>query len=415
MASPEEVAVLSSERMTLARIKVLLDHPYLASVLLRLPMRGIEDGGNLEAIATDGRRIIYRAEAVASLSTPEVSRLLLHVLLHVVLQHPERGGSRRWDAWNHACDFAVNAILHRAGVTLPKDWPYAAALAPLTAEAIYARLMTGAALDMPGTATSPTGTVMPPADPSHDPIARAGVVGHRDFLRAAEGLESPATCEISRIAEECRRGLTKELRERGRGTMPGDAVEEVDAAGSSRIDWRRVLARFLRAGHDRSMSMLRPNQKHLWRGIRLPGVERRGVGRIAVAIDTSASMQTKDLAKFIAEVDAIRRSAADELAVMQFDAAIQAVADFAPWMPMDPRFGTTSCMTIYGRGGTDLRVPFRWAEKERAQRRAPSALIVCTDGGGPLPSVRSDWLPTLFVVTPVHDPIPESLGPTIVL
>jgi predicted metal-dependent peptidase len=64
--------------------------------------------------------------------------------------------------------------------------------------------------------------------------------------------------------------------------------------------------------------------------------------------------------------------------------------------------GSTQVMRMCGRGGTDLRLPFTWTEKAMQRNERISALVVCTDGFGPLPADAPDGLPVLFMLTPHH-------------
>jgi len=166
--------------------------------------------------------------------------------------------------------------------------------------------------------------------------------------------------------------------------------------------WNHLLARFMREPLDRDWSYMRPNRKHLWRGLYLPGpVEIEG-GCFVLAIDTSGSMSDRQLSLVLGEIDAIRRSCACELTVLQFDATIHAKAEYSRTGDEDGGVGSTKVMRMFGRGGTDLRLPFTWAEKERRDGRRISALIVCTDGMGPLPERAPDGLPVLFLLTRRH-------------
>lgn len=54
--------------------------------------------------------------------------------------------------------------------------------------------------------------------------------------------------------------------------------------------------------------------------------------------------------------------------------------------------------TIQGRGGTDLRPPFEWVDKQRQAGENVDALIYMTDGYGPLP-VRGVGYPVVWVMT----------------
>ena len=123
-----------------------------------------------------------------------------------------------------------------------------------------------------------------------------------------------------------------------------------------------------------------------------------------MAIDTSGSMSDHSLGVMLGEIDAIRRTCACDLTVLQFDARIHAVAEFSRWSDEDETVGSTKMMRVFGRGGTNLRLPFTWAEGERRNGRSISALIVCTDGYGPLPTEAPAGLPVLFLLTPQHAP-----------
>ena len=70
-------------------------------------------------------------------------------------------------------------------------------------------------------------------------------------------------------------------------------------------------------------------------------------------------------------------------------------------------------MTVYGRGGTDIRLPFNWVENEKLEGRPVTVLIVCTDGYGALPERAPSGLPVLFLLTPHHSEPP--FGALIVL
>jgi predicted metal-dependent peptidase len=209
--------------------------------------------------------------------------------------------------------------------------------------------------------------------------------------------------DAARRAADGVRARHQGRKQRGdRRVAAGNASSEIDAAEREQVCWQQVLARFMRDAIDREWSFARPNRKHLWRGLYLPGPVEIDGGRFVVAIDTSGSMSDAALAVMRGEIDAIRRTCACELTVIQFDAAIHATAEFSRWNDEDETIGTTKVMRVYGRGGSDLRLPFTWSEEERRKGRQISALIVCTDGYGPLPSKAPAGLPVLFVLTPEH-------------
>lgn len=82
----------------------------------------------------------------------------------------------------------------------------------------------------------------------------------------------------------------------------------------------------------------------------------------------------------------------------QFDVNIQKELTIEPWddLPTAAMVGGAAS----GRGGTDLRAPFVRISSDPAGRYAQvDALIVITDGFGPLPNMPPAH-PVLWVITP---------------
>lgn len=406
-ASTEEIEEIARSRMESARVDILLDHPYFAAALLAIPMRGTSDEALKHAVVTDGTRIAYRYDLVAALGRPQVRMLIMHALAHVLLRHPERGGARNWEAWTAACDIAVDLLFEDLGLVRQRDIAHLSGFQKLSAEAIYEKL---ASSGVPAPGSPPLqphgdGMQRPPDDdsngdeasppPEHDSEGDA-------FERAMTGVERPTAAHLEGVRRDFAHGIEKAAGGSVVGSQAGDASSEIDAAQRERIRWQQVLARFMRDTIDHEWSFARPNRKHIWRGIYLPGPMEITGGRFVVAIDTSGSMSGRDLALVLGEIDAIRRSCACELTVLQFDTQIHAKAEFSRWNDEDEKVGSTKVMHMFGRGGTDLCVPFSWAEEERRKGRSISAMIVFTDGDGPLPQEAPYGLPVLFLLTPRH-------------
>jgi predicted metal-dependent peptidase len=101
----------------------------------------------------------------------------------------------------------------------------------------------------------------------------------------------------------------------------------------------------------------------------LPSVERRGLGKIVIAVDTSGSIGKLELEQFAAEISAISEEARPEaIHVVYCDAAVQSAQQFGPSEPvrLEPR----------GGGGTDFRPAFEWVAKNDI---ATICLIYLTD------------------------------------
>ncbi|RLS91013.1 MAG: hypothetical protein DWI10_07110, partial [Planctomycetota bacterium] len=186
-ADVAEVERIAAERISRARLHIVLDHPYFAAAILQLPMRGTHDHAAAALIACDGRRMLYNHDAIAALDTPAVRLYLLHILMHILLDHSARGGSREWTRWEMAADIATNSLLRSLGIPMPPSWSSPHEYTQMSAEAIYEDLC----LSSPKKKSplTPTADSLLPA-PSMRSNRDADAAGTSDaFDNAAHGLE----------------------------------------------------------------------------------------------------------------------------------------------------------------------------------------------------------------------------------
>jgi hypothetical protein len=64
-----------------------------------------------KTMCTDGKRIIFHPEFVASQTDAAIRLVLAHELLHCIGDHMKRRQDRNPLIWNYACDYAINPIL----------------------------------------------------------------------------------------------------------------------------------------------------------------------------------------------------------------------------------------------------------------------------------------------------------------
>ncbi len=74
-----------------------------------------------------------------------------------------------------------------------------------------------------------------------------------------------------------------------------------------------------------------PNRRYIASGLYLPSVERRGLGEIVIAVDTSGSIGKRELEQFAGEISAISEEAKPEaLHVVYCDAAFSRLNSSVP-------------------------------------------------------------------------------------
>lgn len=122
-------------------------------------------------------------------------------------------------------------------------------------------------------------------------------------------------------------------------------------------------------------SWTRPNRRHVWVGLYLPGVESKGVGEIVIAVDCSGSVSSRQLGLFESEVRSILAGQRPRLVhVLYFDAVVQKVETY--------QAGQLVSLSPVGGGGTDFRPCFYWLEEQGV---IPQTLVFLTDLCGTFP------------------------------
>jgi predicted metal-dependent peptidase len=117
-----------------------------------------------------------------------------------------------------------------------------------------------------------------------------------------------------------------------------------------------------------------------------PGIRIKQYKKIAVAIDTSGSIQETTLAQFFKEIDTIYRNGA-EVFIIECDAA---VGNAYPYKKNAP-------IKIIGGGGTNYDPAFEYINKNK--KLQIDACVYLTDGFAPEPTIKPRCK-LLYVITP---------------
>jgi predicted metal-dependent peptidase len=373
--------VPSGVRIQKARTTLLLDHPFFGTLLFRL---GARPSRMIATMATDGISLFYNPEFVETLNAPELIGVLAHEVMHPALQHHTRRGDRNQVRWNMACDYAINPMLLDARLTLPKDVLIDDRFRGMSAERIYNLIAaeenqegsSEQAESKPGAEAGASEDKSPQsghiANEPQAPLTPGGV-GQVLDAPAPVGEEGPSVSEQARewqIAVEQAESLAKLA-----GKLPGSAVRTLEAAQSARVDWREFLRRAWSDTTPADYSWMRPNRRHVWSGLYLPGITSEGVGEIAVAVDCSGSVSARQLGLFQEEIRSILAGQRPRLVhVIYFDAAVHKVETYQAGEPIS--------LVPVGGGGTDFRPCFDWL---RERGIVPEALVFLTDLCGTFP------------------------------
>jgi len=406
------------ERVVRARVQLAIFQPFLASAVMRLPIKPVEGVLWCQTMCTDGYHIFYNPRWVSRLNQLELFGVIAHEVLHVLFAHSERLQDRQPHRWNIACDFAVNLLLIEQGFELPKGGAVDRRFQAMASEKIYDELPPDDKIEHPASAIwgdsqgavpseEEDGRYVGCADEeSSGVLVRIGpdlVSPNHPSVRAHADDDAPDQEAVAALREQLRVDTASKLF----GSVAAKFKQECVAADRSKVDWRALLRSWL---HDRVMTDWRNfpfSRKHLVRGLYFPSVGIESPGHIVFAIDTSGSMSERVISDILGELRAFRETYPCRLTVIQADLAVQSVTEYEA---MD---GTEvpKLLSIQGRGGTSFVPVFEWILNESKGAQAP-VLIYATDGYGSFWNGRPHW-PIIWLLTDRMISVPYGYAMTI--
>lgn len=413
-ASPGTGADLSGQalqevydRVLRARIRLSLQQPFLASAVMRLPVRSVAGASWCRTAATDGYHIFYNPQWVANLREDELRGLLAHEVLHVLFSHADRRKERDAQVWNMACDYAINYLLIQRGFSLPEGGLISARAQSKTSEQLYAELAQGAKDESAnsGRKSGGTGRRKKPGGParSEDPLAdessdRVPDAGE-DLIDADDPRVRPMRSADAPDREKMAE-LRRELREEALARLNGDGAgafrSECESDEARSIDWRALLRAHLSERIKGDWTSFPFSKRMVHRGLFMPSAGMLVPGHVVFAIDTSASMSLELLGVIADELRAFRETFPCRLTVLQCDARLQSVEHYEA---MDG-YEIPKRLEIHGRGGTDFCPVFDWI----AEQTDVALVVYATDGIGSFPKLKPE-APVIWLHTPPHPPI----------
>ena len=93
-------------RLYRSRMRILCTHPFYGLLLMHM-VYSIYEG--CDTAYTDGTRIAFCPQFLDRLADSELDFIMMHEIMHVVLQHCLRGNDLDQERFNIACDIVVNS------------------------------------------------------------------------------------------------------------------------------------------------------------------------------------------------------------------------------------------------------------------------------------------------------------------
>ncbi len=368
-------------RIQRARTTLLIDQPFFG--VLALQLKVIESTINGTAW-TDGQSMGFNPAFVATLSQDELIGVICHEVMHCACGHPWREAGRQHRRWNEACDYAINPIVLSSGkAKLPKGALLDSQYDGKNAEWIYDRLPESNDDDSDGQGGCGCGEVLPSpdGDSNDDPNGQGNGADQQQPINTASDWQQYTKQAVQAA--------------KAQGKLPAGMDREIEQATKPIVDWRSLLRKYMQDVCTADYSWTQPNRRYLHNGLFLPSLRSTACGKIAVAVDTSRSIDTITLAKFSSEMQAIfSEMQPSSVDVLYCDAAVHRVDTFER--------GEAFEMHPVGGGGTAFEPIFNHYDQPDAEQ--PVVLIVFTDMYGSFPDDSN--IPTIWASTSEVDSAP---------
>lgn len=161
------------------------------------------------------------------------------------------------------------------------------------------------------------------------------------------------------------------------GSIPGNMVELIKKAAEGKIDYRNVLRMFRSSilSQRRRLTRMRPSRRF---GFEQMGSRYEFITRLLIAIDTSGSVGSEELARYFRVITTFFKYGVQEIDVLMFDQALQGKP-----LKLDEAKKNKTQFEVKGRGGTCFQVPVDYVKEHPGY----DGLIIITDGYAPTPDV----------------------------
>ena len=171
------------------------------------------------------------------------------------------------------------------------------------------------------------------------------------------------------------------------GSLPGGLIELIKESATGRIDYRNALMGFRSTilSQKRRLTRMRPSRRF---GFEQMGSRYDFTTRLLVALDTSGSVGSEELGRYLRIINKFFKYGIEEIDVLMFDAKIQS----DPVTLKNAR--KPKELQVKGRGGTDFQAPVNYM----VDHPGYDGLIIITDGYAPVPKVPARLVSKLLWV-----------------
>ena len=356
------------DKIIVARVGLLLRHPFLGNMATRLILKEATDW--CPTAATDGKHLFYSVPFFAKMSNKEVEFVIAHEILHCVYDHMTRREDRDPQIHNIAADYIVNNTLVRDGIgEKPRDIPIFQDFKydGWTSEAVYDDIykkydeeelkQLGKLLD----------EHIDWDKDSKDNQSKNGAKGKKG------NKPSYSKEELSKIRDQIKENMISAAQAAGAGNVPKEVERMIKELTEPKMTWRELLRTQIPITIKNDFTFQRPSRKAWHTGVIMPGMKNDETIDICIALDMSGSIGDLQAKDFLSEIQGIMQEYKDyNIKVWCFDTKVYNEQDFSADNGME-----LEDYQIMGGGGTDFMANWDYMKE---QGIVPKRFIMFTDG-----------------------------------
>ena len=397
----EEMRVEVVDNIVVARVGLLLRHPFFGNMATRLQIKAADDW--CPTAAVDGRNLYYNTQFFNKMNNKEIEFVIAHEILHCVFDHLGRRDDRDPKLYNIAADYIVNNLLVRDRIGVKpsfidcfQDFKYDG----WTSEEVYDDLYQTAKengqkyLEQLGEMLDEHLDGLGSGDNDSDADEQEGKDGNGNKVSKSKPKYSKE--DMRKIRDEIKEGMLSAAQAAGAGNTPGEVQRMIKDLTEPKMNWREIISQQIQSTLRSDFTFSRPSRKGWHTGAILPGMNFDERIDLCIAIDMSGSIGDSQAKDFLSEVKGIMDQFKDyRITLWCFDTKVYNEQEFSADGGED-----ISSYEVMGGGGTDFDVNWTYMKENDIQ---PKKFIMFTDGYPWNSWGDADYCETLFIVHGHHD------------
>jgi len=391
----ETMRVEVLDRIIVARIGLLLRHPFFGNMATRL--RIVEGDDWLGTAAVDGRNLYFNTQFFNAMSNKEIEFVIAHEILHCVFDHLVRRDDRNPMIWNIAADYIVNNLLVRDRIgEMPKlvdcfqDFKYDNWSSEEVYEDIFQKYdeqeleALGELLDEH-------------VDWEGDDEGSGSNDSNNNESKEGKGKRPTYSKEeLKKIRDEIKESMLNAAQSAGAGNTPAGVQRIIKDLTEPKMNWRQLLRQQIQSTIKSDFTFCKPSRRSQMTGAILPGMNVENTIDICVSIDMSGSIGNSQAKDFLGEVKGIMEEFKDyNIKVWCFDTAVYNEKDFT-----SDNGELIEDYEVIGGGGTDFMANWNYMKENDI---VPKKFIMFTDGYTWDSWGDEDYCDTIFIIHSNHD------------